>query len=369
MKDSQKPKGPWMHRFFVFLFSLLFGFLFYWLLGFVIRDLGSLPGPSYEKVEARFVPESMKQAAVTLDRQLTGIQRNIGNQQQRQSILRDSTNSSQQTMNQLLGIQRLSLEKGLPLSESEQKALDESKQLFLANQKQYQTLNEDIARLQEEERTLLERKRGTEESLEHQREPARWEFQRLEKRHNLKLAALKLVVLIPLLLVVLVLFLKKRASIYVPFIYASGAALLAKIVLVIHEHFPTRYFKYILLLALLIAVAKILIYLLRAMAFPKKDWLLKQYREAYERFLCPVCSFPIRRGPLRFMFWNRRTIEKLKSREVGAVELDECYTCPSCGTPLFEKCESCKATRHSLMPACDKCGALKEWSVLKVSAP
>jgi len=58
------------------------------------------------------------------------------------------------------------------------------------------------------------------------------------------------------------------------------------------------------------------------------------------------------------MFWTRRTVNKVPlSGETGE---EKPYTCPSCGTPLFEKCESCGGLRHSLLPFCLHCGAEKK---------
>ncbi len=106
----------------------------------------------------------------------------------------------------------------------------------------------------------------------------------------------------------------------------------------IHKYFPSRYFKYVLVLGLLIAVVRILVTVIRIVAFPKAQWLTK-HQEAYERFLCPVCEYPIRTGPRKYMFWTRRTVNKVPlSGETGE---EKPYTCPSCGTPLFEECPVC----------------------------
>ena len=134
---------------------------------------------------------------------------------------------------------------------------------------------------------------------------------------------------------------------------------MVKVSLVIHEYFPTRYFKYILITVLLLAVGRLLVHFIRTVAFPKAQWLVKQYREAYERFLCPVCEYPVRIGPRRFLYWTRRTVNKTIPQKEQAGEEEE-YTCPSCGTALFEKCPSCGKIRHSLLPHCRHCGAGKE---------
>lgn len=356
-----KSKGPWTHRVLVLVFSLLLGVLVYWLLGFIVDDLGSWPGPVYEEVEKRLLDQDLVQQSKELQAQIAEANRSISEQKDRQKVLRDSTDNSERTMNQLLEVQRLSLQKGVALTEADQAALAESKQLFLANQKRYQQINEQIAQLNDRLRELESKHRGIEKQLEEKRQVVNEEYRSLATRHQLILAALKLAVLVPLLAAAVVLLLKKRSSLYAPLFYASGIALLVKVGLVMHEHFPTRYFKYVLILAGLGIVARILVILLRMAAFPKKDWLLKQYRDAYERFLCPICDYPIRRGPLKYTFWSRRSLKKLNLPLQSPPESDEPYSCPVCGTRLFEECPSCHAMRHALLPACAQCGAEKHF--------
>ena len=109
---------------------------------------------------------------------------------------------------------------------------------------------------------------------------------------------------------------------------------------------------------MLIAVAKVLIHFIRVVAFPKAQWLTKQYREAYERFLCPICEYPIRTGPRKFLFWTRRTVNKIVLPNDSTDY--EAYACPACGTGLFEECEKCHNIRHALLPHCQHCNAEKK---------
>jgi hypothetical protein len=119
--------------------------------------------------------------------------------------------------------------------------------------------------------------------------------------------------------------------------------------------------QYILIAIAIALVVQVLLYLLRMVVSPKKEFLLKQFREAYERFVCPVCEYPIRRGPLRYAFWTKRTIRKLILPEPsGHATNDDPYTCPACGVMLYEKCPVCGGVRHSLLAYCEKCGASKE---------
>jgi hypothetical protein len=357
MNAKQERRGPWTHRVLVYLLTGLLGVLFYWLFGFIINDIGTWPGPDYAAIEERMLDPQLRKRESELREQISQTTRSIEEQQSRQRVLSDSTEASQRTMNQLLQFQRLNLEKGVTPSDEEQKALADSQQLFLANQRQYQLLNEEIARLNDRLRDLQKQEREHEAVLADARKPVQEAYNAQWERHRLKIGALKLAVLLPLLAVGVVLFLKMRSSTYAPLVYAFGLAVLLEVGLVMHEYFPSRYFKYILILAALLVVFKSLVALLRMVAFPKKDWLLKQYREAYERFLCPICEFPIRRGPLKYVFWSRRSLKHIAlphTPENGVP--DSAYTCPMCATRLFEECAKCHAVRHSLLPACESCG-------------
>lgn len=348
--------GTWSTRLLIWFFTLMLAALFYWLLGFVIGDIGSIRGPDYGAIEAQHLDRAAVDRSRTLDAQLTESKRRIATEKSRQATLRDSTDSSQKTMNQLLELQRLNLQQGTTPNEKERTALVESEQLFLDNQREYQRLNQQITQLEEEVRQLELQKEDVEKTLAQQRMPAQEEYSLQLERHNLWIAFWKLSVLLPLLLVGVVLYLRYRTGPYWALIYAFGSAVIIKVGFVMHEYFPARYFKYILIGTLLLVTLRILVYLLRIVAFPRQEWLLRQYREAYEAFLCPICRHPIRRGPLKYMSWTKRTIRRVSMPSTLEVS-DEPYTCPACSTALYTTCASCGAIRHSLLPACTKCGA------------
>lgn len=356
MSNTPSHKGPWTHRLLVYFFSVLFGVLIYWLLGFFMRDIGTWPGPDFAAVENRLGDPKLAQRVTSLQNQIEENRRAAESREQQQKVLRDSTSNSEKTMNQLLELQKLTLQQGqTPAAEATQ-ALAESQRLFLTNQTKYQKINEEIAALSEHLRELEDQQRGAEKQIEAERPALRTEFNQLQTRHNFKVATAKLAVLLPLLGLVVWLFLKQRNSLYAPLVHGFGLALLFKVGQVMHEHFPTRYFKYILILLAIAVVTRILVYLLRATAFPKLDWLLKQYREAYEHYFCPVCNHPIRRGPRQHLFWTRGSLKKLEVPALPGALADEPYVCPACATALFQECAACKQIRHTLLPACTHCG-------------
>ena len=359
MSTEQKPRGTWTHRLAIRFFTLCLTILLFWVLGFLVDDIRTIRGPDYRTIEKQHVDATLVAKTETLTKQIAKQERKITAERENQSLVGDSSRNLQQTINQLLEIQRLSMEKSITLSNTEKSTMTDSLGLFLGNQRRYQALNRTISDLVEQQRSLEAEKRETERLIDEQRKPARAEYERLQKAHRLKLACIQLAILLPLLAIAAALLIKKRASIYFPLLLAFGIATLLKVGLVMHEYFPSRYFKYILIAALLIAVIRILAHFIRAVAFPKTEWLVKQYRDAYERFLCPVCEYPIRTGPRRFLYWTRRTVNKIVVPQ-STPHKDTAHSCPACGTALFEECPSCHGVRHSLLPHCRHCGATKE---------
>lgn len=354
---ERRRRGPWYYRVLVWLFSGALALLLYWLLGFVLLDIGTWPGPNYQEVELQVLGAENVAQSQRLQDDLAAVDRDLAAKYERQQDLRASTDGAERTMNQLLEIQRLAEEHDRELMPAQREALDEATVLFLANQKQYQQINEEIAVLRERRRTLAEEQRLLNLQLYEQRSAAQERYRELYDWHRITMAALKLAVLVPLLLLVALAWVRMRGSTYVPLVYAAAAATAVRVMLVMHEHFPSRYFKYILVLAAIAVVAWLLVKLLRRIARPTHDWLLQQYREAYERFVCPICEFPIRRGPMRYAYWTRRTVKKLQVVGDGQSTSEaEPYVCPTCATRLYEPCEKCGNVRPSLLRACPHCG-------------
>jgi predicted RNA-binding Zn-ribbon protein involved in translation (DUF1610 family) len=226
---------------------------------------------------------------------------------------------------------------------------------FLVHQEQYQAQSADLMKLASERRDLEEFILTQDRELEAKRQPARKEYTEASTRHRLRLAGWQLALLLPLLAAAAWLVARRRESPYFLLSLAVGAAILAKVVGVVHEYFPRRIFNYLLISALILVVIRLLIHFIRQALNPKPAALLEKYREAYERFLCPVCDHPIRSGPRRFLYWTRRTVNKVMP-PTGGVAKPEPYACPSCGTSLFRACEACGGIRHSLLPHCEHCG-------------
>jgi hypothetical protein len=332
--------------------------LVYWLAGFVLDDIGAWPGPDYGTLESSRLDRTALAEQTSLHQQTDAINKKIGEETARQQSLRDSADSSQRTMNQLLEFQRLNLQKDVKPSSDEQKALAEAEHRFLTNQGQYQQRIDALTGLDAQRRELQSKQDDVEKKLAELRRPIDEEYQRQVERHAMQIGFAKLAFLLPLMLVAGVSFFRLRGGIYAPLVYAFGTAVVIHVALVMHEYFPSRYFKYVIVLTALAVVMRILIYLLRMMVRPKRDWLLRQFREAYEAFLCPVCSYPIRRGPLRYLFWTRSSLKK-RTLPAAIDAPEEPYVCPACSTTLYEKCGRCGAIRASLLPSCEHCGETK----------
>ena len=361
MKRNEKRRGPWMHHFLIFSFGLLLTVLLVWLLGFILSDIGDLPGPNYEDIEKKHVGLALTNRLDSLQKEQQSLATQIRNQREIQNILRTSTDNSKQTMNQLLEMHRLKLERRLTPTQTEQTALAESEALFLTNQKKFQIANEQIAQLSEQQRNLQQQIEDLNEQIGNKRKLAREEHNGLRRTHLLKVGAFKLAFIIPMLLVATWFIIKKRGSAYAPFIYSAFIATFWKTGEIMHAYFPSDFFKYIAIGASLAIVTAFLIHLIRMIAAPKKGWIFKQYKEAYNKQRCPVCAYPIYRGPYKHMTWTTKGPKGIMPAFTGGEsEAEQPYTCPSCGEQLYEKCEKCDGIRHSLLPYCESCGDEKQ---------
>jgi len=362
MSLRTKPKGPWVHRFSIHLLTVLLAILVFWVLGFFDTDIRSIKGPQYDQIKEKYVNQQLLVEQQKLTSEIGKVERDIGNTTEEMRIVSDSTQNLQKTIRQLIELQKLTIQKLASIPETGQPNLSRSLARFLENQKRYQAYHERLSELSDQKRTLEAERLKIGQQIEQQRQPAELEYKRLSERHRIRIACLQLLVLVPLFAIGAFLVIKKRDSIYLPLFLGYGVATLLKMVLVIHEYFPSRYFKYVIAAALLIVVVKLLVHVIRVVAFPKARWLTKQYREAYERFLCPVCEYPIRTGSRKFLFWTRRTVNNvvLPTRQSSEECSDERYACPACGTSLFEECPECHKVRHSLLPYCQHCNAEKE---------
>ena len=355
MGETGKPRGPWVQRVAIIFLSVVLGVLLFWLLGFVTKDIASMRGPDFSKVQANYVDAGLVQQQKSLKENLDIIKKDIGNKREQQAILRDSTDSLRNTMSQLLSIQQQSIERSLDFSAENQQTLAKSQELLRDNESQYQALNREVGELTSRQHESERELASVSEQVDKQLSSARQEYNQLMARHRLKVAVLQLAVMVPIFLISAWFFMKKRSGTYGPIVCAAFIAVFVKISLIVHEHFPTKYLKYVALLVVIGVVLKLLVYLIRRIVSPKRDWILRQYQEAYDRGICAVCGKPVRIGPLRYAMRPKRGSLVLAGQ--GAeVYKQQVYICPSCGTQLYEKCDKCSDIRHSLLPFCEHCG-------------
>lgn len=359
MSRTRERKGPAGHRFIVMILNIVLAILVYWLLGFIIDDIGNQPGPSLTDIQKQFQDQTLVKQKEALNNQYEKLSRNIEAQRQQQALLQTSINSYRDTMNQLLDLQKASVQKGVTFSSESQQNLANVTKLYLDNQQKFQDLNRSIAQANATAQQLQNQTSGIDVQLTKQSEQAYQSYDNLLMKHNFVVAGFQLLVLIPLLIIAVYFFKKYRQTIYSPILTAIGIAIILKIIMVMHEHFPSRAFKYILILALIYIILRALVSMLRMVIAPKASWLLKQYREAYQKLECAMCQYPIQPGLLKF-FKSRSNKKDIGLTDISYIENTEAYICPSCGERLFEKCDVCAHTRHSLLMFCDHCGAEKK---------
>jgi hypothetical protein len=359
---TRKHHGSFMLRLMIFGFSVAVGVLAFWLLGYILRDIDRAQGPDYTQMLEAGLPRELQDQRQSLATELATLNQQVASSEQRKRLTSQTTSDLQQTINQLLELKRSADQNETTLSDEQKQALTDSLQLFLSTQSQIQALNAELASLNDQRDTVLANQLANQKAITTASQPIEQEFQRLYAEHQLKLATFKLGLLIPLLLICLWMFLRHAGGAYAMLVYALSGAVAARVMLVMHEHFPSIYFRYILIILSLAIAIGVLVKLLRLLDRPGRDWLLRQYREAYASFFCPICDYPIQRGPLKYATWTRRSLKKrsLAAINTGDVIADQPYTCPCCETTLFKVCDKCGGVRHALLPACEKCGDVQQ---------
>ena len=187
---SNVSRGAWGTRQLIHFFTVVLGVLFFWLLGFLVEDIESIQGPDYATIEHKYVDPSLVTSSERVGKQIADLQRAVNNKREQQRLVGDSSQNLQRTMDQLLELQRLSIQKAASLSEAEKGNLAASLKSFLESQKSYQELNQDIADLTSKKLALEEEKNQLEQQLAAQRRPAQAEFDQLAERHRLRLGVL-----------------------------------------------------------------------------------------------------------------------------------------------------------------------------------
>ncbi|MGD9782882.1 MAG: hypothetical protein AB7V14_12160 [Kiritimatiellia bacterium] len=354
----KKARGTWWMRSGILLLAALFGVLVYWSVGFLLDDIHVFRRPDWEAFSKARADSALPDNLEALERRLEELGHQHTLLEQQREFIRDSSGSLQVTVDNLFRLK----DRNQQLVSAEQfgqvlASLDK----IIAIQGEFQATAERYVQITSDQFELRKSIAALKKRIRDQAEAIRREYDDALRRQQIRTTLLRLALLLPLVVVATVVLVRKRDSMYRLIFASTAVALGLKTVLVIHERFPTRHFKYVVTACLLALVGGGFVWLIRRLVRPKLDLLLKQYRQAYEHYLCPVCEYPIRRGPRQHLYWTRRTVHKvaLAPTDGRAAEADQPYVCPTCGTALFEKCASCGAIRHSLLPACQACGATK----------
>lgn len=356
--------ASWGTRLATNFFTLILTLLFFWFLGFIVKDLQTLPPPDYEviveeyyssgggdKITVMSLNPELRNESKALGKQITDVRRSISRKEQQQQILREGSDDLEKTLDRLK-------ESGIEDDERAKELDTTAWQQLLERRQQIITLGNEIVEDNAGKDELEAQKAAIDSQLSVHDRAARELYNKRYSQHRLTMAFYQLAVLLPFFLASVFLLTRCRRSPYFPIYLALGLATFFQIGFVMFEYFPLEYFKYILIGSLILAVLWLLIYAIRSVAKPTLERLMKQNRESYERFLCTNCEFPIRTGPRTFLYWTRHTIHKVLPKS-DTVE-EETYRCPYCGTSLYVPCSACGKVRHAQLEFCRHCGDKKE---------
>lgn len=358
ISDVLKVTGSWRQRMSIYGLTILLSLLFIWVLGFVLSDICSIKKPQWEDFEKTYLSKALVDKSKQLQKDINEKKAAIDRLNEQRRQLEESTKNAQVSIKQMDEKQKLLLQNGKTLSPQETEFNNANMAVFQKNQADDQKLAQEIITLTAETQSSTVALNDINSQLEKQREPAKKAYDKTYKKQLIIEASIQIAFLLSVLLIATYLLLRYRKTNYKMLLLALFVASIYKIIFVVHNYFPSEYFKYTLVLALIIVIGKTLLRFVHNANSSQPEILLKRYKEAYANFLCPNCEFPIRRGPMKYLYWNSRSLPKLGlsiSDNLNSEEKEEAYTCPACGTGLFSTCQHCKEIRYSLLPVCQHC--------------
>ena len=213
MTDTfKKPNAPWPLRLAIGFLSLLLTLFFIWLLSFMLNDIGDLPGPDYNAIQKRHVPEEKLNEANDLATQLVGVEKRIKRQEEIQGTLQQSMRNAETALTKIADLQRLSIEGGGKPSEVDRQAMENARSRFYTAQDEYESANETITTLNDERHQIKQSIASIDAELRQFKNKSQAEYNDARRSHDLKIASLKLVFVVPLLLLAAWLVKKSAAA-------------------------------------------------------------------------------------------------------------------------------------------------------------
>ena len=182
--SREQRQGPISHKIMIYLFAAILTLLLIWAIGYILSDIGHIEGPSWKEVEAEAIGSQLLNRRQKLKDDEAGIVVRIDNEKENQRILKTGMDSSKETMDQLLELHRLALEKNVKPTLGQQDALAESQTLYLANQKQFQQANDQITVLTGQQRQLQRKIDEVTEKIDILSNEARQKFETLMRGHR-----------------------------------------------------------------------------------------------------------------------------------------------------------------------------------------
>ena len=137
---KQQSKGSWFNRIAIYAFTALLGVFSYWSLSFLVSDIRYTKGPSWSLFQSQFIDKKDISQKELLVKKIMVLERDITNNQAKQAIIEKSVQSLQKTINQLIELKKMKLERSQVTTPKERVDLTASLEQFLKDQKLYQQL-------------------------------------------------------------------------------------------------------------------------------------------------------------------------------------------------------------------------------------
>jgi len=351
----------------------------YWGIGHVLHDIEIFNSNkvSYDSIRSDYVTSNIDNTRDALESRIRNIEGQIQRVRSKENILRESSSGFQNTINQIINLQKRNLgnaeETNKSLNQEVNRAFDVSLQEFFERQNKIQGYTEKRIDLLESKNRLEQNLSRLNSQIASQESQARTKYNKLREQQEDKEAIVKFFFLAPFLLFFFVVsntswkqnysfnnkfknvldkffVSKKLGSIKVFmsknmfFVYiVITLAFFAHMVKHLMQYAPHEFTKYSISVVLIIVLGFLIAIVFENMQKKKARVETKErmqfVKSNYLKNLCPSCGYPLK-------------------DDIHVENLCDIF-CSNCGAHTHEKCSKCGNQRKSFMTYCDYCGNTK----------
>lgn len=316
------------------------------------------PRPGLEEYEKKFQDKALESEKETAAKVVSRAQARVTQIASQQQLSEDQYLTAKDIVDTLLQVKNARAAAGEKLTPPENKELAAAQGRYLSAKKQYQVL----LHVRREAQKTVEQAQDAQSRIEKQvtdkMQQAHQEYDAAMLHYRLLVTLLRILFVVPVVLIALYLYARKRESRYAALVWAYLLAAAYIFMRAAYEYIPTFHWYGIRLFGVAILVI-LIVMTVRYFHRTSDERLLAEIKAHLLKKLCPNCKYPFIDSQSRYLV---NGLGRLRGMKIGGpVEVVEptrgSVFCRSCGLSIVDQCGGCREFKYALLPYCPRCRA------------